>query len=191
MTIKAIRQSHRCLVANLRVGKRASSSEDLLKEVMVPIDDILLLASLGSQTPTRCAGWILADSLAFVQYYRRQLQLPQGKQRHKTITNGGLAELADFKKFLNHTISVFQKSGVKREIRQAIFALNNSSEETIERRFVSLYSAFEGLMDGLIQGHLKKRFATDKKLRQSTQNKLLKLLDQWYVEKTITEEIRK
>lgn len=188
---KSIRQSHRYLVASLRFDLRTFNSEGMLKEIVAPIEDILLLASFGSRTPTRCAGWIVSDSSIFTQYYRRHLWLPQGKQRHKTSINGGLVELADFERFLNHTISVFQKSDIKREIRQAIFALDNSSEETIERRFVSLYSAFEGLVDGLIQNHLKERFTTDKKQRQSTINKLLKLLDQWYEEKIISEELRR
>jgi len=185
-----VRQSRRYLVANVLASVPALESSTILKSVVRPIEDLLLLAAFASRTPTRCAGWLAADHIVYAEYYRRRISLPTGKQRHRTIANGGLLGPTDFSQFLNHAINVFYKSNVQSEIRQSIYALNNSSEQTIEYRFISLFLAFEGLMEGLIADHARDRFAKDKPIRKTVREDLLKQLDAWVNENRISDELR-
>ena len=185
-----VRQSRRYLVANLRSKFPVHDSEGLMREVVTPIEDLLLLTGFASRTPMRCAGWLAGSSLGHVEYYKRDVALPPGKQRHRTITNGGLLELSDFEAFLNHTIVRFQNSSLKREIRHAFYALENCVEQTIEQKFVSLFSAFEGLVDGLIGDHAKQRFAKEKGLRDTTRDRILHALAEWVDGGEISEGIR-
>jgi len=184
-------QSTRFQCATVVTGIPATDSDAILRYVVGPLEDLLLLAGFASRTPTRCAGWLACDGIAAVDHYRRQVSLPPGKQRHRTITNGGLVELVNFRKFLVASIRTFDKSVFKTQIRQAIYALNNSPDDTIEHRVVSLFSAFEGLVDAIVSAGAKSTFAKDTKKRDSVRDALLAHLEEWVKTNELSEELCK
>lgn len=185
------RKTLRYLVANLKAAVPAESRVAIETEVLTPFEDLLLLAGFGSRTPTRCCGWIAVDDATSSEYFRRGLVLPTGRQRHRTIVNGGLVALADFPEFLEKGIAAFRRSKVQESLRQAFYALANSAEQTIEQSFLSLFSAFEGLIDGILGDAKRARFEEDRGVRERARARLEVILGQWVARGEISEEVKR
>src|SRR6185437_10731727 len=168
----ALRQSRRYLIADFETDVPVEDKQGL-RALLPLVDDLLLLWGFVTRTPMRAAGWIARGSTGHSEHYRRDMRLPDGRQRYRTIVNGGLTEPDRLQPFVRAAIKQFRKSPFQIQLRNALWALENIPDETLERKFVSLFSAFEGLMDALIAEPARKKSAADKKKRDQLRDRLL------------------
>ncbi|WP_171095486.1 HEPN domain-containing protein [Usitatibacter rugosus] len=184
-----VMRSKSYLVARVSTATPAAGTKVLESESLPVLEDLLLLAGFASRIPTRCAGWIASDRRNRVHYFRRQLRLPAGEQRHETIVNGGMVELGDFERFLNACIVPLRASTYLLHMRSAFYALENARRHSVERKLVSLFSAFEGLVNEITAKRSSERFSVDRPLRKQATERVKAVFDGWVDDGSLTAEV--
>jgi hypothetical protein len=147
--------------------------------LMPKVDDLLLIASLGSRTRTACVGWEAAETDRITHYYRRNISIPSGYK--EPSFQDGLVSLRDFQEFLSVAHSTFVQLPNKQPIREAIVSVVPGRERRLEEDFLSAFAGLEELIldyrrrEGLeyildeqsfkqVRGHLKKAISKFDKL---------------------------
>lgn len=125
------------LVAEFEFEGSKSEIHPALKHV----DDFLTLVSFAERRRCVCLGWDASDSLAHVQYFRREMAIPDPHE-----SNGldlPLIEKKDFDEFIRTVYDSFIEIEQNDLIREALHALIPHASGTIESNFLSLCSALE------------------------------------------------
>ncbi len=128
------------LVAEFKIGTKKGEVNSLLEGV----DDFLMLTSFAARQSCVCLGWDSYDSSTVVQFFRRDIAIPEMKKRHGV--HDGLIEVKDFADFISAAYAVFVVIERKDLIRQAVHRAIRRGDGTIESNYLILYSAFETLI---------------------------------------------
>jgi hypothetical protein len=183
-------QAKYCLVAKFEMKLKLLESAEELAEHLPEIDNSLLLFGFATRIPMRCVGWIVQTGRSTAEYYRRTQWLLDSVSRQKKQTAEGLVHLKSLLLFLEKSATTFHHSVHKDSIKNAIHALNNSVEETIETRFLSLFAAFEGLLTSLTKDSVKRNHSKKKAERTKVREKLVLAIQEMESKESISEETR-
>lgn len=108
------------------------------------LDDFLLLTSFAARQFCVCVGWDSYDSSKVIDYFRRDIVIPEAKKKHGM--HDGLIEMADFRTFMHTAYNRFIQIDLKDLIRQTFYRAIGRRFETIESSYLMLYSALESLV---------------------------------------------
>lgn len=178
----AVDESGRVLTTNYYLVARFSKAIGVLdaaSEVgtLIPrIDDLVLICSYATRVHTACVGWLVEQGRSRGEYYRRDKWIPEGKLRRPKRGLHGLVPIQLMPRFLRQATAIAVKSPMRTEIRLAIQSLNNSVNETIEKRFLSLFSAVEGLLETLTKKLAERVKVSDQKKNAPLRKSLGKVL---------------
>ena len=119
------------LVAESEISFPAGDTNLVKSEILLDLDDLLLLASLGSRTRTTCLGWSAEDRNTLVQFFRRDISVPDLPPPGNS--NGWVAP-GYFFQFLQETFSSFKKQTNKKAFRSAMFLTSSEQKANFRRR---------------------------------------------------------
>lgn len=128
------------LVANFDI----SSSEDDISSFLEYLDDFLMLMSFSARQRCVCLGWQIFDGNKEINFYRRDVTIPKLDNKHDS--NDVIVDLMHFDKFIDIAYRKFVEINSKDLIRQAIFRSYSKDDDTIESKYLTLYSALETLV---------------------------------------------
>lgn len=181
-------QSRYCLIARFSGYMNVLNSAEKIEAFTPEIDDFLLLCGFATRIPTRCVGWIVEHGRSKADYYRRTQWLPVSESRQPKRGNDGLIPIKLLPTFLKQATLTFQTSKLRGDIRLAFQAVNNSGEETLERKFLSLFAALEGLVSSLSNRPSKQKRAANKKERGDARKKLMSVLDELSATEVVSDQ---
>jgi hypothetical protein len=108
------------------------------------LDDFLLIASFAARQRSVWYGWETFDAESHAKFYRRNVAIPNNKKQTKT--EDGVISRADFEEFLKVAYSTLIEGEPKDLLRQALNYTIPQEGQTVNGRFITLYSALETLV---------------------------------------------
>jgi len=109
-----------------------------------PIDDFLMLTSFCSRQRSVCLGWEAYESSKITKFFRRNISIPKINKNHSF--NETLVDVSDFKEFITVAYNNFIQTEKKDLLRQSLFRALRDRNDTLETKFLILYSAVETLV---------------------------------------------
>jgi hypothetical protein len=111
--------------------------------VLRELDDWLLLASVAARHRCICTGYDVSGPNAWVQFFRRNLVVPEAKQ---FSFHDSLVDIRDFWPFMRASYRKFLNFPEKELLRGALYPLLSRDGYTSQASFKSLFSALESLL---------------------------------------------
>lgn len=108
------------------------------------VDDFLMLTSFSARQRCVCLGWNTFDSSEVTRYYRRDIVIPEVKEKQGFLDT--LIDVKDFESFINTAYDIFVKTEEKDLLRQAIHKCIGKENSTFESNYLRLFSALETLV---------------------------------------------
>lgn len=132
------------IVGMTEIDIPAIKVDTVRKEILPQIDDLLIIASLGSRTRTACIGWQASDHQDLVTYYRGEFAFPSGQS--EPSCEQGLVWLKDFGEFLGICYPAFLRFSDQSAIRKAIISVVPGQKKVLEQSFLSMFAGLEALI---------------------------------------------
>jgi hypothetical protein len=120
-----------------------SIEDERFGELQRNLDDVLLLASFAARRRCVCLGWDAVGSERTVDQYLRNKTIPADKDGREY---NELIDLLHFEEFMETAYVKFTEMKPNDSLRRAINFVLPKAGETVDSRFVSLYSALEMLV---------------------------------------------
>jgi len=145
------------LVACAEVDLALIEDVNFEDEILAPIDNFLLVASLGSRTRTACLGWKASTNKQIIKFYRGGFSFPSGKSeflincafpddfRGSNHTEN-LIEEAHFEEYLKTCYAALISHPNPKILRDSIVNVVPGRRRTVEEAFLAMYSALESLI---------------------------------------------
>ena len=145
------------LVACAEVDLALIEDANFKDEIIKPIDNFLLVASLGSRIRTCCLGWEASTNKRVTKFYRGDFSFPSGKSeflincafpddfRGSNHTES-LIEESHFEEYLKTSYVSFISHPNPKVIGDSIVNVVPGRRRTVEEAFLSMYSALESLI---------------------------------------------
>jgi hypothetical protein len=135
---------HSFLVAKGEIPEKEHNSVEAAAGRVADLDDYLLIASFGSRVRTMCVGWQVSAGGQVIEFYRRDIRVPDGRQ--EASLDSGLIPREHFRPFVRVAYRRFLNISEKKSLRRAIHVLVPASDDTLEKRYVSLFAGLEDLV---------------------------------------------
>lgn len=132
------------LVARFEIEAGGQDFKNIENDVIAFLDDFLMLVSFAERHRCVCLGWDFINSEGRTKFYRRNLVIPDVKKKPSRLN--ALIDIQDFEEFIKQAYSKFIKIEQEDLIRKAIQHSIYREDETLESRFLVLYSALETLV---------------------------------------------
>jgi hypothetical protein len=130
------------LVVTTLLDHRAAATPEFARVFLPKVDDLLLVASIGTGIKTVCVGWQM-DSNTIARHFRREIAMPN---MNAPSVRGELVPQTDLATFLRQAFRELWKCDSGGSIRQAMRVLVPGQQRTLESSFVALFSALESLV---------------------------------------------
>lgn len=122
----------------------ASSSTQIKENILTKLDDFLLLTSFATRHTTKCLGWNASDHKCHTSFFRGNYAFPKQDLEQNEINN--LISTGDFKEFIEFAYKKFECNNHIEHLRSAINAVTMQDNQTIETRFLHIFSGLESLI---------------------------------------------
>ena len=131
------------LVAEHKTSESHYNYEKIIKDNVSSLDDFLLLVSFASRHKTFCTGWEASDVNGIYKHYRGNYNFSKLIKNESTEY---VVEPSEFPGFIRVAAKSFLDYRNKLSLRSAINSVLNVRESTVEKSFLSMFSALETLI---------------------------------------------
>jgi hypothetical protein len=132
------------LVATCELDSNGLDTAWIRNNILPYLDDLLLVASFLSRQRTVCLGWSASNECKHKTYYRGNYSFP--KENSRDSLWGGVVEFAGFSKQVRRLYEGFEENINKLAVRNALYSVLPSEENTIETNFLRLFAGLETLL---------------------------------------------